>query len=584
VADIDGGPDIPEDVVAALVIPVSAAMPVLIARIPAVLAAELGRTGARAGTRTELPAGRRGAPSSLLAERILPVLEPVIAGLDTAGAPDLSPYLGQPPGGRAIFVRSSRDGQVVAAAALLNTLRPGTSELVAVLCSRLARHGQMAPLLAVAPRDGTGESAEETIAAEHGAAYLALGVALANAVVAQGPVIPGPLFSPAAATVGLGLSAASALLSRVPMPDAYATALLEKVRADYRLPRGASGNVPVAGHLFALTEGPFPDGTDFAGNGLVIVVPGGVVIRTGRDEGNVHVMVRALGEPPPPRVGSWDEVVDVSWHAARGLASVIGPDAPGGDRLREASPPWPGDYRLRAHATGRDDADETESYLLEVWQAPPAPEVAHKRTDRLGHRLRGEPEPDHRPAPEREYRWIRGTELGMAATVTVVTEADVTEVLTAFGADPESPEPLKDGNGAIAALYTADPWVAVLDARTAVIAVEYNGFQGSNREVLERASVGGRAASMFWNVNGMTCLSFAEDGEVLASYEPFGPLAEDTRPAVAAALEGLDFSDHRDKTEKGLVAVERFAGRGITREDLDRIAGANVAYRIGVAR
>jgi hypothetical protein len=30
--------------------------------------------------------------------------------------------------------------------------------------------------------------------------------------------------------------------------------------------------------------------------------------------------------------------------------------------------------------------------------------------------------------------------------------------------------------------------------------------------------------------------------------------------------------------------VERFAGRGITREDLDRIAGANVAYRIGVAR
>jgi hypothetical protein len=89
---------------------------------------------------------------------------------------------------------------------------------------------------------------------------------------------------------------------------------------------------------------------------------------------------------------------------------------------------------------------------------------------------------------------------------------------------------------------------------------------------------------MFWNVNGMTCLSFAEDGEVLASYEPFGPLEEDTRPAVAAALEGLVFSDHRDKTEKGLVAVERFAGRGITREDLDRIAGANVAYRIGVAR
>jgi hypothetical protein len=580
VADIDGDPDIPENVVAALVTPVSAAMPVLIARIPAVLAAELGRTGVRTGTRTERPAGRRGASSSLLAERILPVLEPVIAGLDTAGAPDLSPYLGRPPGGRVGFVHSSRDGQAVSAAALLNTLRPGTSELVAVLCRRLAGHGQIAPLLAVSPRDDT----EETIAAEHGAAYLALGVALANAVVVQCPVIRGPLFSPAAATVGLGLSAASALLSRVPMPDAYATALLEKVRADYRLPRGASGNVPVAGHLFALTEGPFPDAADFSGNGLVAVVPGGVVIRTGRDEGNVHVMVRALAEPPRLRVDSWDEVIDVSWHAARGLASVVGPDAPGDDRLRQATPPWPGDYRLRAHATGRDDADDTESYLLEVWQAPSAPQVAHKRTDRLGHRLRGEPEPDQRPAPEREYRWIRDTELCEAATITVVTEADVSEVLTAFGADPEYPEPLKDGDGAIAPLFTADPWVAVLDAGTAVIAVEYNGFQGANQAVLERASVGGRAASMFWNINGVTRLSFAEDGEVFASYEPFGPLEKDTGPAVAAALEGLDFSDHRDKEEKGLVAVERFAGRGITQGDLDRIEGANVAYRIGAAR
>jgi hypothetical protein len=43
-------------------------------------------------------------------------------------------------------------------------------------------------------------------------------------------------------------------------------------------------------------------------------------------------------------------------------------------------------------------------------------------------------------------------------------------------------------------------------------------------------------------------------------------------------------SDHRDKEEKGLVAVERFAGRGITQGDLDRIEGANVAYRIGAAR
>ena len=126
---------------------------------------------------------------------------------------------------------------------------------------------------------------------------------------------------------------------------------------------------------------------------------------------------------------------------------------------------------------------------------------------------------------------------------------------------------------------STDPSVAVLDVGGAVLAVEYNGWQGSTEPVLARASAGGRAASMYWNVNAVTRLSFAEHGEVLLSVEPFDQI--DAPPPVAEALTDLDFGDfHRRKNSMGLVAVARFTGHGITAEDVARIAAADVAFRI----
>jgi hypothetical protein len=230
------------------------------------------------------------------------------------------------------------------------------------------------------------------------------------------------------------------------------------------------------------------------------------------------------------------------------------------------------------HASGRDDADDEESYELAVWPAPATPAIVHKRTDQLGYRLRGEPEPARPWPPERAYRWVQHSTLSMAATVTVVTGATAEDVLRAFGADPDRPDSLQQISDDVIARMSADPWVAVLDTGAAVLAVEYNGFQGSDEGVLCRASAAGRAASMFWNVNALTCLSFAEGGHVLASFEP--PDDIDAGPAVAAALDGLDFDDYRDSTGKGLVAVQRFTGHGITAEDLERIEAADVAFRI----
>ena len=113
-----------------------------------------------------------------------------------------------------------------------------------------------------------------------------------------------------------------------------------------------------------------------------------------------------------------------------------------------------------------------------------------------------------------------------------------------------------------------------------MVAVENNGFQGSDGEILARLSRQGRAASMFWNVNAVTRLSFAEDAELLASFEPgfFDP--QTNHPGVLEALRGIDFQDYRDKNEKGLVAVERFTGGILTGEALERIESSNVAYRL----
>jgi hypothetical protein len=190
----------------------------------------------------------------------------------------------------------------------------------------------------------------------------------------------------------------------------------------------------------------------------------------------------------------------------------------------------------------------------------------HRRTDRLGHRLRGESVPDLGAQPEHAYRWVRHSPLAMAATVTLVIGGTVAEALRAFGADPSAPEPAP----------LEEPWVGVLDAGDAVILVEANGYRGAQADVLAAASASGRAASWFWNVNALSRLSFAEGGRLLAAFEPRG--GEDLPAELSSAVSGLDFADSHQWMERGLVAVERFTGRGVTAGDVACILDAGVGY------
>jgi hypothetical protein len=592
--------EVPDAVLAELAGPVATALPLIVDRIPMAPAAELGRLRAAADGDTwptrgpaarhravaEFRSGGRpglgdspvrdalGSLPPLLTERLLGALELTVSELDLARAPDLTGFLGEPFTGNFGVVGMGRESEAVTGAAMLEQIRPGAVPLVAALARRLATHPRVAALLAVEP----GITDESGVAAAHGAAQLALAVATAAAVLHRVGIQPWATEPPA--VLGVAIGTAVLLLREAPMPAGYAAAVLARARAEYLLPRQSSRSAPVSGHRFALLEGTGVPEVDFGGNGLVAVVPGGAVIRTGVETGHVRILLSILDGPPPDVATGWEEIVEVSWRAAVGGASVIGPDA-GESHLRRATPPWPGDYRLRVHARGRDDIDErdTEYYELVVWQAPAAPEIVYARTDRLGHRLRGEPEPARPERPETAYRWLRRSTLGEAATITVVTGVGVADVLRAFGADPTRPESMRAISDDLMSRQSIDPWVAVLDVGDAVLAVEYNGWQGSTAPVLTRASAGGRAASMFWNVNAVTRLSFAEHGEVLLSVEPFDDL--DAPPPVAATLAGLDFADHhRGKRLMGLVAVQRFTGHGITAEDVARIEAADVGFRI----
>ncbi|QKW32832.1 hypothetical protein HUT06_01265 [Actinomadura sp. NAK00032] len=585
--------DVPDALLEEIAGPVAAAIPRVVARIPKEPAAALGRLRATAdGTwpiRESIPGHQTGGWSSsgpgnspvrnalgslppLLVERLLGALELTEPELDLAGVPDLSGLLGEPFSGQ--FGMGITDGtsEAVHGAAMLDQIRPGAVPLVATLARRLAAHQRVAVLLAVEPE----VTDELEVAASHGAAHLALAVSTAAAVLHRVGVHPQVTRPPA--VLGVAIGTAGLLLRETSMPSGYAAAVLARFRAEYRLPLGSSGRAPVSGHRFAmLEEGTAPE-VDFSGNGLVAVVPGGAVIRTGIENGHVGFVLHVLDGPPPDVATGWEEIVEVSWRAAVGGASVAGLQA-NGPRVRGVTPPWPGDYRLRVHARGRDCADETEYYELVVWQAPAAPDIVHAWSDRLGHRLRGEPEPVRPESPEAAYRWLRRSSLSDAATVTVVTGADVADVLRAFNADPAQPESLRTIVAELLERQSIDPWVAVLDVGGAVLAVEYNGWQGSTEPVLARASADGRAASMYWNIDAVTRLSFAEHGEVLLSEEPFGAL--DAPPPVAGALADLDFADYRRSTDMmGLVAVQRFTGHGITADDLARIEAADIAFRI----
>ncbi|CCH32419.1 DUF6461 domain-containing protein [Actinosynnema sp. NPDC047251] len=541
---------------------VSAALPEVAALVPTGPAARLGRWEAVRWYRDEDMSPVRSAVHGLgdvFAERLLGALELALDRLSVPIAPELVAGLAQPPDRQFTMSFVVRDGSTAkAAVSIVDQLYPGAVDLVLELVQAL-RDTASVP-------DATGD--EEQIAARHGAAHFALAVVVSAAVVRSLGPLP---VAVSAAVVGVALGAAVLVLPDVPKPAAYPAAVLAKRRAEYRFPQWASSVATVADHRFLLTEGQVPADVDFSGNGLVAAVAGGVAVRTGLAEGRVPVSVRVLaGAPEEVTVAGWDEVAEVGWTAPEGGGCLDGAQPvtgylPGHRVSRWEAPPWPGEYRVRVHASGRDEGDEgDETYLLEVWPAPAEPEVVHKRTDRLGHRLRGEPEPAVRILPYAEHRWIYKSPLQVAATITVVRGLTAEEVIGALGGRPLEVAPGGVGH---------QPLQAVLAVDDVVVVVEENGYEGSDHVKLPVLSREGRAGSLYWNVNANYRLMLAEGGELVFRGDPL-------HDAGAPHTEDLDFEDYRYRHAMGLTVISRFVGRGFSPADLAQVRESGLHFEL----
>jgi hypothetical protein len=535
---------------------VSAALPDVVALVPKEPAARLGRWEPKEGhrqrgTRVQTALNEIG---DLLSERLLGALELAVDRLAVDIPHDLVSGL-TPSGvtrfGMVGFVREATATKEPVA--ILETSHPGATDLVVDLVEALRDKA--------AVLDATGD--EAAIAARHGAAHLALAVIVSTAVLRSLGTAETP------AIIGVALGAAALVLPTAPKPLAYAVATLAKRRAEYQLPRSSTQSVAVTDHRFWITEGSVPAQVDFSGNGLVSAVADGVVIRTGVAAGRVRVSARVLTGPPDDvDVTCWDEVVEISWTAPEGGAVLSGDTS---KPRRWESPLWPGEYRIRVHVTGRDDAED--SYDVVVWQAPAAPEVVHKKTDRLGHRLRGELEPPLVIPPHAGHRWVEKSSLNTAATITVVHGLTPDEVISTFGGDPAAPVSIRQTAGRPSRRRGGypEPFVAVLAVDDIVLAVEDNGYQGADTDTLTALSHNGKAASLYWNVNADFQLTIAEHGKLLYAGDP-------RDEPGAPHTEDLDFDDFRHRNAKGLTAVARFAGRDITANDLAAIHTADQAY------
>ncbi|TWP52684.1 hypothetical protein FKR81_10315 [Lentzea tibetensis] len=528
---------------------VAAAAAQIVELIPSTPAAALGRFEPRWVHATDSRV-RRGlhALDRMVVERLLGALELAVDRLALRAPAELVARVGPAPTGT--FSVIGQDSEAKDGLSFVELLHPGAADLVLELVESLRDKAFVA--------DAAGD--EESISARHGAAHLALAVAVSAAVLRA---VGKPK---AAAIIGVALGVTAAVLPDSPKPPAHAAAALDKRRAEYGY-GATSENAVVTGHRFALADGELPEHVDFSGNGLVAAVPGGVVVRTGMADGAAPVFFRVSQQPPAEvDLRGWDEVVELSWTAASGGATLSGTRKSMWNRQNE-TPPWPGDYRALVSASGRD-GDFREHYDVVVWQAPLAPEVVHKRSDRLGHRLRGEPEPPVVVAPEARYRWI-AERFGVAATVTFVVGAPFTHVIRAFGANLGEGEPLSDHH---------ELWFAATGLPSGlVVVVEENHYRGAQPETLKELSRYGRAASMFWNVNAVTRLSFARKGKVLASAKPGYDADDDWDPfrgsaaEVRAALNGIDFHDWRELYAKGVTAALRFVGGELVPADLDRL-------------
>jgi hypothetical protein len=157
----------------------------------------------------------------------------------------------------------------------------------------------------------------------------------------------------------------------------------------------------------------------------------------------------------------------------------------------------------------------------------------------------------------------------MAACFTAVTGVSADEAARRFGADLSSEraatfhEAFNDYPHSTHLLFDA------ID--DGVLIAENNGWEGSRPEVAEAVSRGGKLASVYWSVNADMSFVYAEDGMVLAWFDPL--LVEQAwsgaaPESIAEPCEDLEFGVSRARSD-ALVLLQRLTGVRLDRSWLE---------------
>ncbi|MFJ8387681.1 hypothetical protein ACIQ9Q_24760 [Streptomyces sp. NPDC094438] len=151
---------------------------------------------------------------------------------------------------------------------------------------------------------------------------------------------------------------------------------------------------------------------EFRGNGLVAAHTdsGFVGIATEQESGDIHVTAELWDAHPPLHLDDWQDAAEISitWPTT---SLHIGDD----DAHLVLNLPGPGTYRLLVHGRARDDGDvrddndPTETYLIQLWPAPPEKPVLHKSTSQYAATLTA---PDEEPPTGQRPAWYDEKKVG----------------------------------------------------------------------------------------------------------------------------------------------------------------------------
>lgn len=150
-----------------------------------------------------------------------------------------------------------------------------------------------------------------------------------------------------------------------------------------------------------------------------------------------------------------------------------------------------------------------------------------------------------------------------AMCITAIAGATVENASAAFSVEDE---------GEILDIDDAadEPSIGLLTVPGGVIAVEYNGWEGSREPVLLAASTGTWAASVYWNVNRLVLASLAEANRVVAVLEQGVARGDENAPSpiVDELVTDLDFSVEGPWVANSALIARRYTGVEFTADDV----------------